>query len=206
MADRHTHAQTRQGGARVRACECAHLDAAPAGVCVEPHVHVVLQRDAQAVHEGCGWAGAGRKAQWTWGGGGGGKRAPPRGRPRPAPPRGPPPPPPCPRPRTLTRAGRDDVGVEDRRLVLHRHHDALRRKLGAQLLLLALALLRLLGRAEAPRALLVHLGAGSHAVCGQQEHSVARTHARCTSTGTHTRIHYLPHPTPLHPPHPPMAM
>ena len=43
--------------------------------------------------------------------------------------------------------------------------DALLGKLGAQLLLLLLLLRRVLRRAEAPRALLVHLGARRHAVC-----------------------------------------
>ena len=59
------------------------------------------------------------------------------------------------------RARRDHVGIERPALALRRHRAPLGRPLGAQPLLLLLLLLRLLRRAEAARALLVHLARGA---------------------------------------------
>ena len=63
------------------------------------------------------------------------------------------------------RTRRDRVGVEDLAALLLGHVDALLGKLLAQARLLGLLLLHLLRRAEAARALLVHLGARRDAVC-----------------------------------------
>eukprot|EP00968_Pinguiococcus_pyrenoidosus_P005029 scaffold327_cov257-Pinguiococcus_pyrenoidosus.AAC.6 len=72
------------------------------------------------------------------------------------------------------RARRNHIGVP-RPLGLGRQLEAVRQHLLAHLLHRLVVLASLLGRLEAPRALLVHLGARRHSVDGQEEQA-ARPH------------------------------